>query len=84
MGWRMRKAYETVKPFRIPALTGGKLSVKPSGDQGVRVGMEVVVLAEGVNRHDDTGQVLGQGKGGAQVFEQALVAADAGGVLEAA
>ena len=38
------------------------------GDQGVRVGMEVEVLAEGVNRHDGTGQSLGQGKGGAPSF----------------
>ena len=43
------------------------------GDQGVEVGMEVQVLAEGVDRHDDAGQPLGQVEGGAQVFEQALV-----------
>jgi len=43
------------------------------GDQGVEVGMEVQVLAEGVDRHDDAGQPLGQVEGVAQVFEQALV-----------
>ena len=43
------------------------------GDQGVEVGMEVEVLAEGVDRHDDAGQALGQVERGAQVFEQAFV-----------
>ncbi len=53
----------------------------PCGDEGVQVGMEVEVLAEGVNRHDDIGQSPGQGKGGAQVFELTVVAADAGEAL---
>jgi hypothetical protein len=43
------------------------------GDQGVEVGMEVEVLAEGVDRHHDAGQAFGQVERGAQVFEQALV-----------
>ena len=43
------------------------------GDQSVEVGMEVQVLAEGVDRHDDAGQAVGQVQRGAQVFEQALV-----------
>ena len=43
--------------------------------------MEVQILAEGVDRHDDAGQALGQVEGGAQVFEQALVR-DAAQILE--
>jgi len=39
----------------------------------VQVGMEVQVLAEGVDGHDNTGQDLGQAERGAQVFDQALV-----------
>jgi len=42
-------------------------------DQGVQVGVKVEVLAEGVDRHDDAGQAVGQVERGAQVVEQALV-----------
>ncbi len=52
------------------------------GDQGVLVGMEIEVLAEGVNRHDDTGQTPG---GRVRVVHRyscsLLVAADAGKAL---
>ena len=37
------------------------------------MGVKIEVLAEGVDRHDDAGQPLGQVEGVAQVFEQALV-----------
>jgi hypothetical protein len=47
----------------------------------MQVGMEVQVLAEGVDRHDDAGQALGQTERGAQVFQQAFVR-DAAQVLE--
>ena len=54
---------------------------QPVGDQGVQVGVEVEVLAEGVDGHDDAGQALGQVERGAQIFEQALVG-EAAQVLE--
>ena len=45
------------------------------------VGMEVEVLAEGVDGHDDAGQAVGQVEHGALIFGQALVG-DAAHILE--
>jgi hypothetical protein len=51
------------------------------GDEGVEVGMEVEVLAEGVDGHDDAGQAVGQVEHGALIVGQALVG-DAAHILE--
>jgi hypothetical protein len=51
------------------------------GHQGVQVGVEVQVLAEGVDAHDDTGESVGQVERGAHVHEKALMG-DAAVILE--
>ncbi len=43
------------------------------GDKGVKVGVKVEILAEGVDGHDDAGQAVGQIEHGALILGQALV-----------
>lgn len=43
------------------------------GHQGVQVGVEVQILAEGVDAHDDAGESVGQVERGAHVREKAFM-----------
>ena len=54
---------------------------QPVGHQRVQVGVEVQILAEGVNGHDDAGDAFGQAQARAQKLDQALVG-DAAEVFE--
>ena len=51
------------------------------GHERVQVGMEVQVIAEGVDRHDNAGMAVGKAERGAHVLDQALVG-DAAVILE--
>ena len=54
---------------------------QPVGHQRVQVGVEIQILAKGVNGHDDTGDAFGQAQARAQKLDQALVG-DAAEVFE--
>lgn len=54
------------------------------GYEGVHVGMEVEVFAEGVERHDDAGDAFGAVQGGAEVLGEALMREGAKAFQEAA
>ena len=54
---------------------------EPVGHQRVQVGVEVQILAEGLNGHDDAGDAFGQAQARAQKLDQALVG-DAAEVFE--
>ena len=54
------------------------------GDEGVEVGMEIEVFAEGVEGHDDAGDALGAGQGGAEVFLEAFMGEGAEALEEVA
>jgi hypothetical protein len=45
----------------------------PSATSACRWGIEVQILAEGVNGHDDAGDAFGQAQARAQKLDQALV-----------
>ena len=54
------------------------------GDEGVDVGVEIEVFAEGVEGHDDAGDALGAGQGGAEVFLEAFMGEGAEALEEVA